>query len=89
MIEYYRTKVEKDLEAIKAHYPFTVQRIDTTPVNAEIGDWMMDLGDDMIVLSSIRIGPPQNFSPRIIFYGFKKEADALAFKLRFPDGKLS
>lgn len=51
--------------------------------DADIADWLDTLGDNAAVISKIRIGPPQNFGPIIVLYGFKCEDDAIAFVLRF------
>ncbi len=77
------TRLKEDIDAVRASYPYIVQRTTKETVSEEIGDWFVSLGGDMLVISKIRIGPVVNFGPWIITYGFKYEADATAFKLRF------
>lgn len=74
---------EEALEAVIADFPYIVKRISHRSLELDIGNWLLPIGGDMIVISKVRHGPNINFSPVTITYGFKKEEDAIAFKLRF------
>ena len=75
---------EEAMEAVIADFPYIVKRISYRSLELDIGNWVCEnVGGDMIVISKVRHGPNINFSPVTITYGFKREEDAIAFKLRF------
>lgn len=75
---------KKDYEAIKAEFPFSVTRISLKRVDEEVGEWFSEFGENALIIDSYPLGPKVNFPPWVIIYGFKNEADAVAFKLKFP-----
>lgn len=78
-------KVKKDIAAAQKKFPFIVQRLSYRDLELDIGHWVCEnVGDAMLVIAKEIQGPPQNFGPVLITYGFKHESDAIAFKLRFP-----
>ena len=78
-------QVKKDIAAAQVAFPFIVQRLSYQSLELDIGNWVCQyVGDAMIIISKERQGPPQNFGPVLITYGFKHESDAIAFKLKFP-----
>jgi hypothetical protein len=75
---------EADVTVAKEAFPFLVQRLSYQSLELDIGIWVCEnVGDAMIIISKVRHGPVQNFGPVLITYGFKFEADAVAFKLKF------
>lgn len=79
------SKVQEDIAAAQEKFPFIVQRLSYRGLELDIGNWVLrNVGEDMIVISKELQGPPQNFGPVLITYGFKHESDAIAFKLKFP-----
>lgn len=81
--ELYAWQVRKDIDAVKAEYPFIVKRITKNSVDTDIGEWLVDISAGYIVIAKEPQGPTINFPPWIITYGFKREDDAIAFALRF------
>ncbi len=75
------TRIEEDLAAAIADFPFLVTRKSNKSVETEIGEWFCQ--NECIVLSRKSLGPLQNFPNWMITYGFKFEEDAVAFKLKF------
>ncbi len=74
--------LEKDLEAVKVAFPFIVTRLSRTDVELDIGKWLYSLDGDVIAISRKRIGFIWE-KKSLVTYGFKKEEDATAFKLKF------
>lgn len=80
----YRVTVRRgDIAEAMKIYPYVVTKEVMRNGDADIADWLATMGDNVLVISKIRIGPPQNFGPMIVSYGFKREDDATAFVLRF------
>lgn len=78
------TREEEDLLTVKKEYTFLVQRVSYKNVGVEVGEWAAKhMGDRMLIISRKRLGPPLNFGPHVITYGFKNEDDAIAFTLKF------
>lgn len=77
-----KAAIERDHEAVIKEYPYLARRISTTPYDIEVGDWLMSIGLNQIVLEkSTRDWITDTV---IVTHAFRYEADALAFKLRFP-----
>jgi hypothetical protein len=81
--ELYAWQVRKDINAVKASYPFVVKRTARNAVDTEVGEWLTALGVSYLSIAKEPQGPTINFPPWIITYGFKREDDAIAFALRF------
>lgn len=80
---YLSAQLERDIEEVRKSFPFIVERLSYRDLELDIGDWLNPLGEDIVVISKIPQGPKINFPPVLITYGFKNEADAIAFKIRF------
>jgi hypothetical protein len=74
----------EDIAAAKEVYPFIVKRQTRTRLNLDIGQWITDNpAIDMAVITREVIDGPGLALVIEITYGFKKEEDAIAFKLKF------
>ena len=80
----YRVTVHRgDIAEAMKIYPYVVTKEVMRNGDADIADWLDTMGDNAVVISKISIGPPMNFGPVFMSYGFKREDDATAFVLRF------
>lgn len=81
--KYKEERRERDLEAVQASYPFLVKVTGNIQLTLDICDWIVPICDDILVVDRYSIGPAINFPPWTVTYGFKKEEDALAFRIKF------
>lgn len=72
---------KSDYETVLKIYPYLVRRISRKPLDVEVGEWLLPLGLNQLVVSKTREDWVSDTV--IVTHAFKHEADAIAFKLRF------
>lgn len=72
---------QSDYKTVLKIYPYFVRRVSRKPLDVEVGEWLLPLGLNQVVVS--RNMTDWVSDTVIVTHAFKHEADAIAFKLRF------